>query len=104
MGTAVLAEQISLARDGGLDAGDLERLQELARTMAIASRCGLGQTASRPLTTSLESFPQLWRRTLATRPDGQRPAFDIHEALEAARELAGRDSVIFPVAPEEEQR
>jgi ferredoxin len=40
---------------------DLQRLADLARTVARGSLCGLGQTAPNPVLTTLRYFPQEYR-------------------------------------------
>ena len=41
---------------GNGEEGDIERLESLAETISSASLCGLGQTASNPVTSTLKYF------------------------------------------------
>jgi NADH-quinone oxidoreductase subunit F len=55
-GTEVMMEILGrLARGDGME-GDIEALEDLARTMALASLCGLGQAAAVPVLDSVKHF------------------------------------------------
>ncbi len=56
IGTLRMLEILDRITDGEGKDGDLERLEELAQGVKIASLCGLGQTASNPVLTTLRYF------------------------------------------------
>jgi NADH:ubiquinone oxidoreductase subunit F (NADH-binding) len=55
-GTEVMMEIYERLGRGEAMAGDIEVLEDLARTMALASLCGLGQAAAVPVLDSLKYF------------------------------------------------
>lgn len=101
VGTKLLARRLERVRRGLAGPADLDYLAELAETVTTASRCGLGQSAPHPITSTLVHFRPLYEARLRPAPaeEGRLPTFDIHSALEPARRLTGRDSVHFPAAP-----
>ena len=54
-----------------------------------SSHCGLGATAANHVFDTLEKFPYIYEQQL-THIDFE-PAFDLDAALEASREITGRD-------------
>ena len=93
VGTVLLRDRLQVVLDGKATDEDLEEIRELGRTMTRASRCGLGQTAARPVLTTLDHFPAAWFARCVDGRDGQRPGFDLGARLEESRILVGRDSV-----------
>jgi NADH:ubiquinone oxidoreductase subunit F (NADH-binding) len=55
-GTEVMLEILGRLTRGEGAAGDISKLEDLARTMALASMCGLGQAAAVPVLDSLKHF------------------------------------------------
>jgi NADH-quinone oxidoreductase subunit F len=55
-GTEVMLEILYRLVDGDGQQGDIETLEELSNVMALASLCGLGQTASIPVADTLKYF------------------------------------------------
>jgi len=55
-GTEVILEILGRLTRGEGVAGDISALEDLARTMALASLCGLGQAAAVPVLDSLKYF------------------------------------------------
>ncbi|MFA5066388.1 MAG: NADH-ubiquinone oxidoreductase-F iron-sulfur binding region domain-containing protein [Dehalococcoidia bacterium] len=55
-GTEVMLEILGRMVRGDGEAGDINKLEDLARTMAMASLCGLGQAAAVPVLDSLKYF------------------------------------------------
>ncbi|MFA5066402.1 MAG: NADH-ubiquinone oxidoreductase-F iron-sulfur binding region domain-containing protein, partial [Dehalococcoidia bacterium] len=55
-GTEVMLEILGRMVRGDGEAGDINKLEDLARTMALASMCGLGQAAAVPVLDSLKYF------------------------------------------------
>jgi [NiFe] hydrogenase diaphorase moiety large subunit len=71
---------------------DLVEFETLARTMKATSRCGLGQTSSNPVTSSLASFRPLYEGLVQADPDGLRRSFDLDAALADAARIRARGS------------
>ena len=95
VGNVLLKECLDKIIAGNGEPADLEYLQELAQTIHAASRCGLGQTSSNPVLSTLRNFRSIYEGLVSDRPDGLQPTFDIHAALGDAEAIAGRDSVHF---------
>ena len=74
---------------------DLEYLEQLGKTVAVSSRCGLGQTSPNPVLTSLKNFRGEYEKLVKENKDGMQRTFDIHKALATGEELQGRKSVIY---------
>lgn len=68
---------------------DLQEIQRLAELVQQTSHCGLGHTAPNVVFDTLEKFSQVWRDRLKVA--AFEPAFELDEALAAARQLTGRD-------------
>jgi [NiFe] hydrogenase diaphorase moiety large subunit len=66
---------------------DLVEFETLAATMKATSRCGLGQTSSNPVTSSLASFRPLYERLVKEDPDGLRRSFDLDAAISDAERI-----------------
>jgi NADH-quinone oxidoreductase subunit F len=56
IGTRHLYEILDRITEGSGVPEDIDTLEHLAKTMSLGSLCGLGQTASNPVTTTLRSF------------------------------------------------
>ena len=67
---------------------DLADLAAWGRLVGQTSRCGLGGSSARPILTTLERFPSLYRRGLAPAEGTLRPWFDPDAALDDYRRLA----------------
>ncbi len=68
---------------------DVKDLIRVSRLLKTASHCGLGTTASNPITDALAKFRPSFDRRLASLD--VLPAFDLDEALAPAREVTARD-------------
>lgn len=55
-GTKRMLEILQRIVDGKGEEGDIERLESLSQTISSASLCGLGQTASNPVVTTIKYF------------------------------------------------
>jgi len=55
-GTEVMMEIFGRLTRGEAKEGDIEALEDLSKTMALASLCGLGQAAAVPVLDSLKYF------------------------------------------------
>lgn len=60
MGTQRQMEILERLKNGKMEKGDLDRLQDVGWTMTDASLCGLGQTASSAVLSALKQFPYLF--------------------------------------------
>ncbi len=67
---------------------DLDMMKKLGALMREGSHCGLGVTASNPVTDLMDRFPDVVARHL--RETTFEPAFDLDAALEEARQVTGR--------------
>ncbi len=55
-GTKRMLEFLERIVEGNGEDGDIEKMEELAHTISTASLCGLGQTASNPVVTTIKYF------------------------------------------------
>jgi len=95
VGTTLLKHKLEKILAGRSSPEDLDSLQQLCKTMKVTSRCGLGQTAGNPVTSSLRSFREAYARRIQRGEDVFLPSFDIRAALKTSEELVGRKSEIF---------
>ncbi len=56
----VMKQKLEKILNGNGVMGDLEEMEKLGNIMTMGTRCGLGQTASNPITTTLQNFRQLY--------------------------------------------
>jgi [NiFe] hydrogenase diaphorase moiety large subunit len=89
VGTSLLRNLLDKICDGHGTAGDMVELSRLATQIKHASHCGLGQTASNPILSTLERFPEIYQAHL--KATTFEPGFDLDKALETSRRLTGRD-------------
>ena len=96
VGNVLLRNKIEEIRAGHGATTDTDYLLKLGETVKVTSRCGLGQTSPNPVLSTLKNFPQVYE-SLLKKPesDGFLASFDIVAALEEAKEVTGRDSVIY---------
>lgn len=71
---------------------DLDDLKSWALTTKV-SRCGLGQTAANPITSSLSNFPELYTNLIDSDKDFQ-SCFDMDAAIAESCEIVGREAVV----------
>jgi [NiFe] hydrogenase diaphorase moiety large subunit len=95
VGNELLKERLEAIIAGKGTPEDLDYLEQLGETVAVASRCGLGQTSSNPVRTSLKNFRGEYEKLVTENKDGMQRTFDIHKALAAGEKLQGRKSVIY---------
>ncbi len=87
-----LAQKIDKILEGHGVANDLVDLKNWSKTM-LASRCGLGQSASNPITTSLQNFPELYNNLIQKEVEYD-TGFDLDKAVQEYCEASGRKAVI----------
>ncbi len=90
VGTTLLLKMLDRVREGRATKADLAQMEELAATVRATSRCGLGQTAANPFTTTLRSLPELFEAKLSKR--AYEPVLRLDQALAEAERMAGRKS------------
>jgi hypothetical protein len=69
--------------------GDLAQFEAIARTMRATSRCGLGQTSSNPVTSTLASFRPLYEALVREDPRKFRRSFDLEGSVAEAARIRG---------------
>lgn len=90
VGNVLLRRGLERVIAGRAEPDDLVRFEQLARTMKATSRCGLGQTSSNPVLTTLKSFRPLYDALVKAHPQRFRASFDLAAAsVEAERARAG---------------
>jgi [NiFe] hydrogenase diaphorase moiety large subunit len=95
VGNVLLKERLDRIAAGHGEPSDLDYLKDLARTVKMASRCGLGQTSPNPVLTTLEHMRPAYEALLSESTDGLQRSFDIRAALGAGETIAERSSVHF---------
>ena len=95
VGNVFLKKAVEKFRRGQADEADIEYLKDLSATIIETSRCGLGMTSPNPVLTSLENLPLVWAAVTKPRKDGLKATFDIQSAINEARGIAKRRSMIF---------
>ena len=95
VGNELIKERLEVIMEGKGTPEDLDYLEQLGKTVAVASRCGLGQTSPNPVLTSLKNFRNEYEKLVKENKDGMQRTFDIHKALATGEELQGRKSVIY---------
>jgi len=96
VGNVLLNKKLEEIMAGNGEPADLDYLQELAESVAMTSRCGLGQTSPNLILSTLKNFRPLYEALLKDpAEDGTQPTFDIKSALTTTETIAGRSSVHF---------
>ncbi|PIE53183.1 NADH:ubiquinone oxidoreductase [Candidatus Fermentibacteria bacterium] len=95
VGNELLKDRLQVIMKGEGVPDDLDYLERLGKTVAFASRCGLGQTSPNPVLSSLRNFRDRYELLVKDNSDGMQHSFDIHKALADGEELQGRKSVIY---------
>jgi len=89
VGTSLLKNLMDKLHNGcgsPYDFAEIEKLNQLLQSM---SHCGLGHTACNPVLDTIARFRPAYERRLAQKDFV--PAFDLDQALAAARQMTGRD-------------
>jgi [NiFe] hydrogenase diaphorase moiety large subunit len=92
VGNVLLKERVDAILGGRGEPGDLEHLEKLAAVIKTASRCGLGQTSSNPVASSLKNFRGEYEKRLRPASTGLLRRFDFARAVAPAAAIAGRPS------------
>jgi [NiFe] hydrogenase diaphorase moiety large subunit len=81
-GNVLLTQLIEKIRSGLGDKFDLEKLQTWSHIIKSTSRCGLGQTSSQPILSTLTSFRNEYEKLINFKADGSVYPFDLSAAEE----------------------
>lgn len=85
-GNIVMEEQMNYILSGHAAMIDLDRIKEWSQIISPSSRCGLGQTCTNPLITSMESFPELYKSKVQEHESLYRP-FKVNEKTKSYRRM-----------------
>ncbi len=88
VGTVLLAMKMEKILSGRGTASDLVELKDLGEGVKLMSRCGLGQTAANPILTTLQNFPELYKKRITDKDFI--PHFDVEAAFSDSYEILGR--------------
>lgn len=80
-GTVDLHDKLRLVTVGAANQEDLDDLAGWGAVVKSASRCGLGVTAANPILTTMEKFPEIYRKRLRAQEQALLPSFDLDAAL-----------------------
>ena len=80
-GTVNLHDKLKLITAGAASDQDVDDLAGWGAVVKSASRCGLGVTAANPILTTMQKFPELYRKRLRTPERSLLPSFDLDAAL-----------------------
>ncbi len=86
-GTSVALKLFDKIVDGQGTASDFEKLESLCEAIKTMSRCGLGQTATNPITSTIGNFSRLYASRLVE--DAPVVPFDLDKAMAVGREVRG---------------
>jgi [NiFe] hydrogenase diaphorase moiety large subunit len=89
VGGTLMKNLIEKVIAGHATRSDLNEMRNIGLVMKQTSHCGLGATAPNHVFDTLEKFPYIYEQELAHVDFG--PAFDLDAALEASREITGRN-------------
>ena len=89
VGTRLVSNCMDKIAEGHGTQNEIQEIFSLHRLMQTTSHCGLGQSACNPLFDTLHKFRPSYERRL--RSLDFEPAFDLDQALAAARQMTGRD-------------
>jgi [NiFe] hydrogenase diaphorase moiety large subunit len=89
VGTALLKNLMDKLHNGCGSPYDFAEIEKMNQLLQSTSHCGLGHTACNPVLDTIEKFRPAYEKRM-TRKDFA-PAFDLDQALAAARQMTGRD-------------
>jgi len=96
VGTTLLRQGMEKVVAGRATLADIAALESLGNTVMRMSRCGLGQSAPKPILSTMRNFPELYEARLAS--GSFTPRVTLQDALREAVAVQGRE----PVAEEVE--
>jgi [NiFe] hydrogenase diaphorase moiety large subunit len=89
VGTSLVSNCMEKIAEGHGSQHEINEIFKIHRLLHATSHCGLGQAACNPLFDTLQKFRPSYEKRL--RSLDFEPAFDLDEALAAARQMTGRD-------------
>lgn len=89
IGGVLLKDLVNKVIVGHATSYDINEMKMIGRLMKTTAHCGLGTTTPNPVLDTLEKFPGIYSKRLLNR--SYEPAFDLDAALEASRQMTGRD-------------
>lgn len=92
-GNVILKNKLDKIMQGRGDAQDLKDIEYWGKIIKSMSRCGLGQTSPNPMLTTLQNFPELYRKKIRPGLEGQ-PSFDLKAAIQEACRATGRKPIL----------
>ena len=92
-GNVLLRNKLDKIQKGQGAASDLKDIESWGKTIKSMSRCGLGQTSPNPMLTTLQNFPELYRKKVRPEAEGH-PTFDLLAAIQDACLATGRTPTI----------
>jgi len=92
-GNAILKNKLDKIMQDRGDAQDLKDIEYWGKIIKSMSRCGLGQTSPNPMLTTLQNFPELYRKKIRPGLEGQ-PSFDLKAAIQEACLATGRKPIL----------
>jgi len=95
VGNVFMKKALDKIRHGQGDPADIRYLKELGKTIIATSRCGLGHTSPNPVLSTISHFPLVYAALVKDHNDGLKAGFSIQEALDEARRIAKRRSLIY---------
>lgn len=96
VGNRLLLTLIDRIVEGNGAPEDLEMIKRLGNSVKLASRCGLGQTSSNPVLSSIEKFAPEYEKRMKKKSGALKASFDIEVALAESSRIAGRRSAVLP--------
>ncbi len=93
VGNVLLKERLDRILEGRGEPADIDYLRTLSETVKTASRCGLGQTSSNPVLSTLANFRDVYESLMKPAEGTLKTSFDLRTAVEAAERIAGPESV-----------
>ena len=85
VGNVLLKDGLERILAGRGEPEDLTQFSSIGAVMKQTSRCGLGQTSSNPVLSTMEQFPEAYDALITADPDGYRKSFDLEAELSQAR-------------------
>lgn len=89
VGTSLLRNLMDKLHDGHGSPYDFEEIEKLNALLLSMSHCGLGHTACNPVLDTIAKFRPAYESRMLHHE--YTPAFDLDHALQAARQMTGRD-------------
>ncbi len=93
VGNVVLKELLERVMSNRGTPEDLAMMEKTGETMRSTSRCGLGQTSSNPIISTLKNFRSVYENLVEDHPSGFARSFDAKAAVAGSEAMIGRVSI-----------